>query len=186
MKNHRLAIAALAALALPACQSGETIRIGYARTDATDDLDVLENLDVDQLGGIEAQFTGSFGEDTALKDVKGLGILSLGRADNEVFGAEVETERMSLGLGVEGSADLGERARVFGQIGGMATKGEISVDGVSEDDTQFGPFFGLGFELLIHEKASFFVSYRPLEPTLDFDGSDVDTRTLTVGVGFSL
>ena len=186
MKIQTFAIAVATALALSACKTAETVRIGYARTDASDDFDILEAADVDQLDGVEAQFTGSFADDSALQNVRGLGIVSLGRATNEILGSDIETERISIGLGVEGSAALSEKARVFGQIGGMVTKGQISVDSLSDDDSAFGPFFGLGLELLLNESASFFVSYRPLEPTLDFDGDDVDTQTLTVGLGFSL
>jgi len=94
--------------------------------------------------------------------------------------------------GVEGSlrARLGYAATdnvlLYATGGGAGSRLEASVPGASESETAWGWTAGAGADVKLTEKSFARIEYRYTDLTADFDGTDVDTSSNRVMLGFGM
>ena len=166
--------AALALVALASCQSTDrTVRLGLTQSEARDPEGNADYADLTRTRGGEIQV--SSGNVVALVHVSG--------TDSEAFGENADLYRVSFGMGAEYGYDIGA-VRVIGQAGVMATALEADLRSFERTQSEVGAFIGLGVEAEVADGINLFLIGRPLEPSVNFGGSDLDARTILFGVGF--
>lgn len=107
-------------------------------------------------------------------------------------GMEGDDQGVEVEHGVEGSlrARLGYAATdnvlLYATGGGAASKLEVTAPGFSESETALGWTAGAGADVKLTEKSFARVEYRYTDMSADFDGSDLDTSSNRVMLGFGM
>ncbi|NRA58907.1 MAG: outer membrane beta-barrel protein, partial [Phycisphaerales bacterium] len=143
--------------------------------------------DISTLNGGEAQLIfETDAENLGVVGFAGFGSREVTTDIANIGGIPASAERAYFGVGAHYTHHFSEQFRGFFQGGIMHQSGKFSLAGVSQSETALGLFVAAGFEAMMSDSVSLVLTARPLEPSLDFDGVDVDSTTFTVGVGLKL
>ena len=181
MKNFSgfagLIAGALFILFLSSCQAtspDRTLRLGVSSATAVDPEGSASTADLNRTLGGEIQISSG-----------GLVVFAHGsQDDSQVLGTDDSLTRASLGIGAEVTYGDGP-VRAIGQLGIMASSLTADVRTFERTEAEAGVFIGLGAEADLAPGVSLFILGRPLEPSVNFEGNDLDSRSLLFGIGLS-
>lgn len=160
-------------------------RIGVASVTAEDDLGQTAQLGVDSPVGLGVQYVKQSAKNT---DLYWFFDTSVAVANGGVQGIDVQARRFALSGGAEYrlKSEDNPGAYIFAQGGIGFSKADLTTAYASVSGTGIGPVLGIGGNYSSPgSDFGVFVLYRPIEPTVEIESTDVSMSSAWIGVSWS-